>query len=221
MAEDPLKEAAKVIPSVYYDLIARVAAGAAVIAAASWIGSLTIKSPGEHLVLLALGAYICGMLLTPFGALSGYGARWLVREILKWLPSEETLKNFSQGHLARRLVGKLLKWLPKDGDLEILSESELAKGPNDEISANNAEAGATIAKMQAEAALCHNMLVGVLVLPLFACPVKHWDYWRVAVIVLVIAALYRTAAYLVRQKQLYVLLNSQSGPVRAAASGHA
>lgn len=182
MADDPLKEAAKVIPSVYYDLIARVAAGAAVIAAAEWLGPLKVEDPSEHLVLLTLGAYICGMLLTPFGALTAYGAG--------------------------KLVELYLPRLPKCEDLKVLPEEEWAKGPNDLIAAVNVEAGATIAKMQAESTLCHNMFVGVLaLLPLAFC--KHWGYWFAAVVLLAIAAIYRTAVYLVRQKQLYDLTEPQ------------
>lgn len=191
MADDPLKEAAKVIPSVYYDLIARVAAGAAVIAAAAWLGSLKIEDPSEHLVLLTLGAYICGMLLTPFGALTAYGAG--------------------------KLVELYLPKLPRCKDLKVLPEAEWAKGPNDLIAAVNVEAGATIAKMQAEATLCHNMFVGILALPFFGT-LNHWEYWKLAAALLAMTAVYRTGVYLVRQKQLYDLTEPQRRSVNGQGS---
>jgi len=78
-----------------------------------------------------------------------------------------------------------------------------SQGPNDRIAAANPEAGATIAKMQAEAVLCHNMFVGIFFMPAVWLAIntslfswKLMAYWLAAVVLLAIAAIYRTGVYL-------------------------
>jgi hypothetical protein len=83
---------------------------------------------------------------------------------------------------------------------------------NDEIAAVDKEAGMTLAKMQAEATLCQNLLSAFIVLVIasetgtFTIPAlaNHGAGYRWIVLVTLLAtALFRTVAYLARQESLY------------------
>jgi hypothetical protein len=134
MSEDsgPLTEIAKVVPSVYYDLIARVSAGTPFLVTLLWpyrenYGELT----WEKLLLLLGAGYIVGLLLTALSVL------WLPVELLIMVVLRTPMKNWRRG-LTR----------------------------NDEIAVRSEQAGATLAKMQAEATLCQNLFSGFSLLVL-------------------------------------------------------
>jgi hypothetical protein len=95
---------------------------------------------------------------------------------------------------------------------------------NDEISVRNAQAGATLAKMQAEATLCQNLFTGFLLLlvlndtglvlvPLVntLCPAVRW----LLLAILGLSAIFRIAAYCGRQNNLYEIIVSHRALPRA------
>ncbi len=98
--------------------------------------------------------------------------------------------------------------------LQSTDTMETLSARNDEVAAKSAEAGATLAKMQAEATLCQNLLTGFLVLLVLdrtgtvAIPVLdgHGFAFRVFVALgLAAASIFREGAYLFRQKRLHGL----------------
>jgi hypothetical protein len=179
MANDsgPLVELGKVIPSIYYDLIARVGAGVPFLVILFWDRKEFFSDPSWAKIGLLVGAgYVTGLLLTPISFL--------------WSPI---------GWAVAKILGAPTDW--KRGSYG-----------NDEVSRANAEAGATLAKMQAEATLCLNLFSGFLLLNILnAC-------WRIipavnenrslskwVLLLLAVAVIFRVTAYLGRQKQLHGL----------------
>jgi hypothetical protein len=187
MAEEPggLGGIGNLIPSLYYDLIARVCAGVPFLGVLLWdyrgkFGSVT----WSKLTLLLGAGYVLGLILTPLSA--------------PW-------------DLVQLLVRKVLK-TPFDW-------KEGASG-GDEVDKKDKAAGATIAKMQAEAVLCQNLFTAFLVLviintehklTLIACCTIFCR--SLILLVLALCAFQRTIAYLAREKRLhriYAKINSGS-----------
>ena len=190
MAEEseagPLTELGKVIPSVYYDIIARVSSGTPFLMILLWDHRETF---GDELTLakltLLLGAgYVAGLLLTAFTFL--------------WMP-------------VQFLVLAILRVQIRDWRRGLQR--------NDEISARNEQAGATIAKMQAEATLCQNLFTGFLLLILLndlkLVPLSLINTLGSAgkwlmLAVLGLAGIFRGIVYFGRQNSLYeIFVTSQ------------
>jgi hypothetical protein len=163
MAEDsaPLVSLAQLIPSVYYDIIARVCAGVPFLVTLLWsqkdkVAKLAL-SPWVGFLLLLGAGYLTGLVLTSGSLL------WDVLALQRW-------------------------------------------SRNDEIAAVDKDAGAVLAKMAAEAALCQNLLTAFVVL-LIVNPrvfVDHVAGYRWAICLsLLVAAVYRTVVYIRRQSSLY------------------
>jgi hypothetical protein len=170
-----LSSVGKLIPSVFYDLIARICPGVAFLVGIFWHKRHTFEHPVSNAwvgFFLLLGAgYLAGLVLT---ALS-----------FVWGP----------------LIG-----LPIQFGLDI-PVSEWSR--NDKIANVNPEAGATLAKMQAEATLAQNLLTAFIIL-WFAdggkgtlCLGLVMRHRMIIVLALGLTALFRTLAYLGRQQNLY------------------
>lgn len=183
MAEESgaLHSVGKLVPSIYYDLIARVCAGVPFLTLLLWTQRDSFKDLVTNAwigFLLLLGAgYLVGLLLTPLS-----------------------------------LVWSALIGLPIRIILRVPTADWRHGSRNDEIAAKDKEAGATLAKMQAEATLCQNLLSAFIVLIVandtgtFLVPALNaygTKYRWIIFGVLVTAAVFRTAAYLGRQNSLY------------------
>jgi len=188
MAEDeaPLKSVGEVVPSLYYDLIARVCAGVPFVLLlvnyqAEKLKPLTsIMGASGTVLLVVLFGYLLGLLLTPLaGSIAG--------------PIQLLLK--------KKLGLDRLRWM--DYLLEISRRS-------DAIGVKDRAMGAVIGKMGAERILCQNLLLGsltVVVLDMrhgyqLGSPVLEW----LIVALLAILVIQRNVAFLLRQSQLYSLL---------------
>jgi hypothetical protein len=175
-----LESLGKVIPSIYYDLIARVCAGVPFLIVLLWQYRETFGEITWAKLTLLIGAgYVVGLVLTSLSIIWS-PVNFVLMAILK-IP----LNNWRHG-LVR----------------------------NDEIVAKDKEAGATLAKMQAEATLCQNLVDGLLMLIILnatsvfvvpaiaACSTAcRWT----TVLILGLAAIFRSAVYLGRQDHLYHL----------------
>ena len=138
MAENaaPLKEMGGLIPSVYYDLIARISPGVPFIVILLWDSGQELSnfkeligSTGLFLLLVAMG-YLAGLFLQSLSMWVGAIPRCFIKRRLG-------LQNLSPHQIAHR---------------------------SDQIGIKNKEAGATLTKMSAEATLCENLLLGILLL---------------------------------------------------------
>lgn len=82
---DPLEAAGKIVPDMYYDLIARIIPGGACLAAIVFAvdaNALLARINAKHgLVFLVIGGYIVGMILT---GISSLAVDLLVPALLKW-----------------------------------------------------------------------------------------------------------------------------------------
>jgi hypothetical protein len=182
MADDPgaLEGLGKIIPSVYYDLIARVGSGVPFLAVLLWGHRGSFGEVTWAKLTLVLGAgYIVGLVLTPLSFLWGV-LQLLMRRVLK-MPT--------------------WKW---------------REGPHlsDLISAKNKEAGATLAKMQAEAILCQNLFTAFLWLIIINkfypfAPISGCDTRSRLLILLVLgfSSAHRIGAYLIRENRLFGICN--------------
>jgi hypothetical protein len=182
MADDTgaLEGLGKIIPSAYYDLIARVCSGVPFLAILLWEhrGSFGDVTWAKLTLVLGVG-YIVGLVLTPLSFLWGL-LQLLVRRVLK-MPA--------------------WKW---------------REGPqlSDLISAKNKEAGATLAKMQAEAILCQNLFTAFLLLIIINkfspfAPISGCSACCRTLILLILgfSSAHRIAAYLYREKRLCGIYN--------------
>jgi hypothetical protein len=189
MAEDeaPLKSFGEVIPSLYYDLIARVCAGVPFILLlvnqqAEKLKPLTsaVGASGTVLLMVLFG-YLLGLLLTPLGgSLAG--------------PIQLLLK--------KRVGLERFKWM--DYLLEISRRS-------DAIAVKDRAMGAAIGKMGAERILCQNLLLGSVIVVIV--DMRNGVYQLdsavlegLIVALLGILVIQRNVAFLLRQSQLYALL---------------
>jgi hypothetical protein len=130
---------ASVVPSVYYDLIARVLPGAATIAGVMWASRATplnltsVTGLGEASLLLAVAgaAYVVGLLITPLGS-------FLCELPLRILGSRvPSVRDFSSQVLWKRIR---------------------------KVEQADPAFGATLAKMAAEVTLCQNLVAAVVVM---------------------------------------------------------
>lgn len=123
----------------------------------------------------------------------------------------------------RQAVRKQLRFY-KNGDWNMVRVSRKISARSDAIALRDKHAGATLAKMSAEAILCQNLFIGFLLLiagsrygfldsPTF----QRLTTESILIIgaLLAISVLYRNIAFFFRQESYYILLRSQ--PVRPAA----
>jgi hypothetical protein len=182
----PLPSLGNVIPSLYYDLIARVCSGVPFLVLLLWaqrqsFENLVSKSWIGFFLLLGAG-YLAGLLLTPLSFL------W---NVLIGLPT------------------RIILGIP-------FAELRRQWSRNDEIAAADKEAGTTLAKMEAEATLCQNLLSAFVVL-IIANEKKNFlvpalgDHRCIIFLALLLAALFRTVVYLGRQKSFYEIYILKKG----------
>jgi len=189
---------ASVIPSLYYDLIARVCAGVPLLALLFWqqrqLFAPLGRSPSVAFLLLLGAGYIAGLLLTPFSPVWSFPLLPFFNERFG-LPKASILPSRS-----------------KAGTPATESGAALMSTRNDRVGAVDPAAGATLAKMQAEATLCKNLttafvLLGFVdLLGLADVPALHGASAGLLISVFVLlwfTALFRTALYLGRQNLLY------------------
>jgi len=203
MAEgsEGLKEVGSVIPSVYYDLIARVGSGAPFIVLLmwdardrlSWLENV-VGSAGIILLVLMTG-YIVGLLLTPV-------ATMLCGIVIVSI---------------RQAVRKQLGFY-KYGDWNMVRVSRKISARSDAIGLQDKDAGATLAKMSAEATLCQNLFIGFLILIVASrygfVDSPTFDGLTTESILIIgallaISVVYRNVAFLFRQESYYILLRGQ------------
>jgi len=189
MAEESgaLQTLGKVIPSIYYDLIARVCARVPFLVMLLWdrkdsFGEIT----WVKLALLLGAGYVAGLVLTTLTVIL-LPVDWVIAAILE-VPTKSWQRN-------------------------------------DAISERDKDAGATLAKMQAEATLCQNLFCAFLLLivlhgiakfPLPALDALAPAYRCVVLLMFGLAAIFRTSAYLGRQERLYKIYVSNSASTHAA-----
>jgi hypothetical protein len=207
MGEDssPAKELAGLVPSVYYDLIARVLAGAPFALAIAWteredlIKVKDVPGAGSLLILLPAGAsYLCGILLTPICGWTG-------------LPVQMLFSSKFDGHW----------WMP-------ISVSRTVSDWLDEVGLWNPSIGATLAKMQAEAVLCENLCGGYLLALAASGPLLSFKSLDVPVPVLVtlgillfVAVCHRETVFLYRLVSYHERLIEARKKEAAAGIGQA
>lgn len=189
MGEDeaPLDNVGEVVPSLYYDLIARVCAGVPFIL-------LLVKNQTEGLnpltkavgasgtvLLVVLFGYLLGLLLTPLAGSFAAPIQLLLK------------KKIGLGHF------KSVDYL-----LEISRRT-------DAISVKDRAMGAVLGKMGAERILCQNLLLGSAIL--VSVDIQRGSYQlgsfiieAMVVVLLVVLVIQRNVTFLVRQTQLYTLL---------------
>jgi hypothetical protein len=203
-----------VIPSLYYDLIARVSAGVPLLALLLWqqreLFAPLGRSPSVAFLLLLGAGYIAGLLLTPFSPVWSF-------PLLPFFNARFGLPKFS-----------ILPSRSKTETTKAESGAALMSTRNDRVGAVDPAAGATLAKMQAEATLCKNLttafvlLICVDYLGLTDVPVLHGASTQLRIsglILLWFAAIFRTALYLGRQNALYRIFVVEK-PVDSAAELH-
>jgi len=181
-----LASLAGLVPSIYYDLIARVASGAALISVLSWTPDHSIRAnvSFSSLTLLLGAGYIVGLVLTPVASVISSLVAWCLRTKLE---------------------------LP--GDSSFLATSTMIAARNDQVAMRNAEAGVTLAKMQAESTLCCNLFAAfILLVVVNAAVVDVPAIQRLTCssgillgTFLLPAACFREVAYLLRQNALHKL----------------
>lgn len=183
--EGRVKEAKSLIPSLYYDLIARVIPGCALILlwAPHAFSELLDKSSSAALVLLLVLGYLIGMLLTAISIV------WSTPVlILAAFPCTRSALVLKESRLLKALV-------------------ELGTR-NDAIAIRNPEAGVTLAKMQAETMLGKNLLTAYLAtlfsqclgltIPALLCALGPTA--RMAILLLLaLSAVFRSVVYMGRQ----------------------
>ena len=190
----PLGSLSQLIPSVYYDLIARVCAGAPFLVLLLWEDKGSLRDLASNAwvgFLLLMGAgYLAGLVLTPLSFF------W---NVLIGLPIQIMLNKAVTGGKRIRLSSLMVTLWP-------------LWSRNDEIAAADKEAGTVVAKMQAEATLCQNLLSAYVVLIIanekrsYLVPAlgDHGSAFRWIVFLgLLAAAVFRTVTYLGRQNNLH------------------
>lgn len=176
---DAIEKLAAVVPSAYYDVVARIVPGASIIAAFMWVHKTSLDTVatrtgvrGAGLAAVAIGAsYLLGLLLTPLGSLVCEGP-----------------------------IVVVAKLIPRSG-LADLSSARLWKAIA-EVDAYQPQAGATLAKMSAEAALCQNLLAGVLVVWLMSWNTLPLSVGLGATTLCAVNVLFRTVVLLRRVDEL-------------------
>jgi hypothetical protein len=180
-----LKSVADLIPSFYYDLIARVSVGVPFLALLLWKERDSLKGllPPDSWVaflLLAGAGYLAGLLLTPLSLI------WTV----VIMPAEAIIFRKKPSLNWRRGIR------------------------NDEIAIRNKDAGLNLAKMQAEATLCQNLVSAFVVLmvadwsktfPVLALENRGLTDRCVLFLILLACAGFQTLSYMSSQSRLYHL----------------
>jgi hypothetical protein len=169
-----------VIPSIYYDVIARVTPGAIVLFAMDVVRTNLNPENGTLPFLTLLGGgYVVGMALTPLHD--------IVVAPIYLLTCVESVR--SRLHI------------PKQG---------LPRGLNDQVGLVRPELGATLAKMQGETVLCGNLAAGYLILwicPIksWLTPYKTYSYDSLlsGFLFLLLVASFRYIMYVGRQAEIY------------------
>jgi hypothetical protein len=188
------KSLADIVPSVYYDLIARICPGAGFWITLS-IGSSEVrkvydleKAVGASLVLFILISYLAGIVL------SGFCLVWdaLSYKLLSALKS-------LHDPLGLTKTGITKQWQVVAEKME--SVAKVSQDP-----------GRIVTKALAEVALCQNLLSGLFVLlAIGACsdgkhffdPRAYWLTYSIVAIVLFISMLFRQAMFLGRAHAIY------------------
>jgi hypothetical protein len=226
MAEESgvLTSVANLIPKIYYDLIARISAGVPFLLLLFWPRKQDDFRFGTSDVIdfiLLLGAgYVAGLILTPPSAILGLIAPGFFKLCI-WLGSKAP-PSASDGNAVTAKLGvrRLCAWLNKQcTPLTNMQNIEAAHpkaslnwSRNDLIALYDKDAGATLAKMQAEAVLCMNLLTGYLLLIIAnstgaynvsaLCGRGSIFKWSIGIL-LAFAVIHRQFAYLGRQCALY------------------
>ncbi|MEA2561408.1 MAG: hypothetical protein QOH06_2912 [Acidobacteriota bacterium] len=201
-----------VISSLYYDLIARVCAGVPLLALLFWqrreFFTLLVHSPAVAFLLLLGAGYIAGLLLTPFSFVWSFPLLPFFNARFGLPKASISIDQFK-------------------AETSASSGAALMSTRNDRVAAIDPAAGATLAKMQAEAILCKNLttafvlLVVVDLLGLVDVPALNGASSQLLIsgfILLWFAALHRTAVYLGRQNLLYKILVETALEVSEAGS---
>jgi hypothetical protein len=178
-----------VIPSIYYDLIARVAPGIALLLFIDDVREFTRDVKAAQFTLFLVVAYIAGMLLT-------------LGTILVFWPSKS---------LSRREA--ILKWWTKDYQYykDAFGTDKDSIERNDYVGLRRPEAGTVLAKMQAESVLCANLAFGWLVVPILpgASKVQNWlaSHHLTFVVVLVALVVVANVRYAFWRGRQFVIYN--------------
>jgi hypothetical protein len=197
MSEGPegLKDVGSVIPSVYYDLIARIGPGVPLVILLAWDSKNELSwledvlgSAGVILLVIMAG-YLVGLLLTPASGVLCAIPILIIRQFM------------------RRAIG-----LSDYRFWDILGVSGKISDRTDAVGLWNKDAGLTLAKMSAEAILCQNLLFGLLLavlahqlgfLGLSTLGSIATETKVLVAVLLVISVIHRNIVYLRRQAFYY------------------
>lgn len=190
-AGDAISTVLNLIPTLYYDLIARVCPGLALLCALLLASGRQTEAreflrsgTAPELVFLLLLGYVAGISLTGVSALWDLSAIWLL-DRLDALPA----------------MGN--KCFP---EMKVIDKVKVFVQRADYVSLTSEAAGRTLGKMYAEVALAQNLLTGILVVMLFLLANDGWQsfdragmrYAIAIAVLLFLSMLYRQAAFLSR-----------------------
>jgi hypothetical protein len=177
------------IPSVYYDLIARFTPGIAMLLLIDDVRKGANEAGSAQVAIALILAYIVGILLTGMSSI----LLWPIRTVTT----------------CDRL--RKLGWLGRQ--LQLLPTKKQELFINDYVGLKRPESGATLAKMQAESVLCANITVAWILLPFFAgaSAVNAWlqssprpiAMYSLVTMILFITANTRYVMWRGRQRTLY------------------
>ncbi|MBZ5525676.1 MAG: hypothetical protein LAP21_25930 [Acidobacteriia bacterium] len=184
----PAKDLGSVIPSFYYDLIARVSAGVPFLVVLLLDDKACFKPPDPSvgaILALAFGGYLVGLILSSF---SGVFLA-LIKLVLNIIPLAKS--RFSNPQL-------------------LSLNSPLV---DDALGIKDKEAGATLAKVAAELVLSQNMLLGFTVLlviqslghPIYLISSASSGLLLVIWIMLLVVVVHRSLVYLIRFDRMLTL----------------
>ena len=180
--EKGLEKATEAVPTLFYDLIARIISGCALIIAVSWNES-SFKNVVEGAswgsgLLFMMGGYVVGMLLTTFAFVLDFA----------WAKCGKPAMNAANRFLNRKYRHTRL----------------------DEVSANidsisflNSALGHNLFKMLAEVTLFENLLSGVLIFGIYRCVwISSVGWWKELVFgfVVLLALVVRICALVIREQ---------------------
>lgn len=162
----------EVLPSFYYDLVARLVPGTAVVLLSTYLGlpgtdglvKADLLSGVGILLLLGLG-YLVALLLTPLGTLLGL----LISRIANVSRNDKITLD----------------------ELWTLVDS---------LQSTNPSAATTLSKMAAEVTLCENLLAGLLAI--LAVAGQHWPFVVSLVLVVLVSLCFRTVVLYSRARHL-------------------
>ena len=172
-----LKSAGEIVPSLYYDLIARVCAGVPfVLLLVYWKqkdlgGLISMFGASGAALLVVLFGYLAGLLATPLAGLFAGPIQLALKRKLK---------------------------LRDLGSMEYLLEISRR---SDAITLKDRAMGAVLGKMGAEKILCQNLLLGAVALAFLHERLSAAIEWTV-IALLVVLVIQRNVAFLLRQQHL-------------------